>query len=631
MTVSQVVRLVMEETTRFISPLPVAAEWELVLAAAAFVRLAPARPNGLLRAGRIRFHRLATHKTASILLCAFLPVVIRLAMLGIAPVPVPSIHDEFSHLLLADTLAHGRLTNATHPMWRHFETIHVIQKPTYNSMYPPAQGAFLALGQVVFGYPWAGVVLSCALMFGAICWMMQGWLPPAWAFYGTLVAILKFGVIGLYMNSYISGAVPAFAGALLVGSIPRLRTPRARPLHALLFAAGLIILMNSRPFEGAILGAAGVLYVLPAIWKKADIPLPSGSELDAVHSQKKRKTFSRFTFRLRPHVVRRLLLPAATALACGVAGTAVYCAKVTGSPLRMPYQVNRDTYGWPENLAFLPVKTVSSEHRVLRDMYTMETGRRQIYKSAHALFKNFTMRLFENWTFFIGPVLTVPLLLFPWVILDRRTRPLLIFMAVIAVLNLFQMVLYPYHLAPVVAVMFAILTQAIRHLYISISQVSRRAAGLTCLVLPLCLLLVGAMKQEAAALNLPQAYWEHAAEPHGDARARIEHWLAARPLKQLVIVRYSLAHTPNQEWVYNGADIDGSKVVWARDINAKTNDRLLSYFHGREAWLLDADRWPQHVVHYSPQAEMTAVCKSACPWACCEQIESSDEGDSVSK
>ena len=45
MTVSQVVRLVMEETTRFISPLPVAAEWELVLAAAAFVRLAPARPR----------------------------------------------------------------------------------------------------------------------------------------------------------------------------------------------------------------------------------------------------------------------------------------------------------------------------------------------------------------------------------------------------------------------------------------------------------------------------------------------------------------------------------------------------------------------------------------------------------
>lgn len=568
MTFPEIVHLFIDLTTRFISPMAVATEWVIVAIIGLVIAFAPLGSDRRLRTFADAFHRLSNRKVLAILICGILPVVVRLSMLGFAPVPEPSIHDEFSHLLLADTFAHGRWTNPPHPMWEHFESIHIIQQPTYTSMYPPGQGAFLALGQVLFHEPWAGVLIGMGLMCATVCWMMQGWLPPAWAFFGTLVMILKFGVVGFWMNSYMGGAVPAMGGALLFGSLPRLRREDSRPLDGFLLGLGLIILMNSRPFEGAILGFAALLYLLP-----------------------------RFAGRMT-----RIFLPAGVVLSCGLLFTGYYSWKVTGSPVRMPYQVNRDTYGWPENLAFLSPRKVVQRHDVLRDMYKLELQRRDIYTDPVKFLGDMNTRLFDNWTFFIGPALTMPLILLPWVFRDRRTRVLILFLAIIAVLNLFQLVLYPYHLAPVAAVIFTIVAQGLRHIYVSLSRISSRRAIYFALLLPFCLILVGAMKQEAAYLDIPLAYWERAYEAQRDTRAYIEAWLSARSRKQLVIVRYAPGHSPSQEWVYNGADIDNGKVVWAREMDAESDAQLLAYFPDREAWLLEADVYPQRVVPY-PQRE----------------------------
>jgi hypothetical protein len=402
----------------------------------------------------------------------------------------------------------------------------------------------------------------------AVCWMMQGWLPTAWAFYGSLLVGLKLGIFGLWINSYMGGAPATIGGALLIGSLPRLRRTHPSLLAGGCMGTGMVILMNSRPFDGALLSVAALLYLAPALLKQTG------------------------------WLTR--LIPAAIILAAGVLMTGYYNWRVTGSPARMGYQVNRDTYGWPENLAFLAPKKLILRDPEMQKMYLKEISRREVYHEPDKFLDDLITRFFDSWTYFIGPVLTLPLLFLPWIFRDRRTRPLLYFAGVIAVLNLCQLVLYPYHIAPLVGAMFVIVTQGLRHLYV---QLGRTRGAALAMAVPLCLLLVATLKTEAEPLNLQLAYWERGAEWHRDSRAYIADWLSHRPGKQLVVVRYTPFHEVNQEWVYNTADIDGSKIVWAREVSPESDAKLLDYFHDREAWLLEADVIPRRLVRYPLRPE----------------------------
>jgi hypothetical protein len=249
-----------------------------------------------------RFDALARRRALAVIITGFAALVARALLLPILPIRVPLITDEFSYLLAADTFASGRLTNPVHPMWRHFESIHILQQPTYMSMYHVSQGLILAAGKVIAGHEWWGVYASVAVMCALLCWMLQGWLPPKWALLGGLLGVVRLGLFSYWINSYWGGAAAAIGGLLLLGAWPRLMRGRKVVSHSLLLGLGIVILANSRPYEGFVLCLAvgGSL----ALWMR----------------------------RRRGAGLARVVLAAALVLALGAAGTTHYYRAVTGIP-----------------------------------------------------------------------------------------------------------------------------------------------------------------------------------------------------------------------------------------------------------------------------------------------------------
>ncbi len=384
------------------------------------------------------FSRLAERKTLAVVALFFIVIGVRLAVLPQLPVPVPGIHDEYSYFLIADTLAHGRLANPTHPMWMSFESFHVNWFPTYSSKYPPGQGAVLALGQLL-AHPWIGVILSVAAMCAAILWMLQAWLPARWAFLGAVLVALKFGISSYWINSYWGGAVAATGGALVLGAMPRI-VRRARTRDALLLGVGIAILANTRPYEGLLLCIPVAGWFLWWLAGKTKSPA-------------------------QPHTrIVRVLAPLAVVLTLTVGFIGYYNWRLTGNALLFPHALNSQTYRtmglflWDH-----PKEPLEYHNRQFEDFYNgwepedYQNTWPDVWKvSAEKLTRS------GSTYFWWGALLLLPGL--PFVFFDRKMRvPILIFLLGTAAF-LTSIWSFPHYAAPLTCVIFLLLVQAIRHL-----------------------------------------------------------------------------------------------------------------------------------------------------------------------
>jgi len=524
-----------------------------VLIAVIAALIAPRMADGLFTRVEQFGARLARRKRLAVFLIALATLLIRISLLRILPAPVPEVHDEFSYLLAGDTFAHGRLTNPPHPMWVYFETIHVNMFPTYMSKYPPAQGAILALGQLL-GNPWIGVLLSAAVMCAAILWMLQGWLPPQWALLGGVLALLRLAIFSYWVNSYWGGAVPAVGGAMVVGALPRIWKFR-RPRDAATLALGAAILANSRPFEGLIFCIPVFAAILIWLCLRRSPPWRQSAV--------------------------RIILPILGVLALTIIFMGYYNWRGTGHALLFPYAVNNRAYlSAPELVwqkAGAPLHYRNPQFDAFYNHWARATAEQGAATSFARAIGVFVSDASKYVGFFLWPELCIPLFALPWLLTDSRTRFLAAQFSFCFLGFLLVLWFHPHYAAALTATGFALLTQGMRHIRRWRCGDGMAGIGLTRVVVL------------SAVILAPIHFTDVNLHPELKNRARLAAQLDTMPGGHLAIVRYSEQHNIAAEWVYNDADIDHAKVVWAREIPGVSLDPLLNYYRGRDVWLVEAD------------------------------------------
>ena len=556
-------------------------EFFLTVIAVAFAFAFPRIGSKTFRRAERSFGQFARRKGIAVATIGVATLLLRLAILPALPVPLPFTPDDFSNLLAADTFASGRLTNPTPAMWTHFESIHIDMQPTYQSMYFPSLGLVLAAGKVLFGQPWFGALIVSALMCAAICWMLQAWLPPGWALLGGVLAMLRLGLFSYWINTYTgAGLITGLGGALVLGALPRLiKTAKTR--YGMLMAVGIVLLALTRPYEGLLLCLPVAIVLARWIFFGKNRPRPAV-------------------------LIRRAALPVALMVA-GAAWLGYYDYRAFGSPLTLPYTVNRAAYAMaPYYVWQSPRPEPNYRHPVMRDFYY--ESELKVFLKSHGwsrLVPTVLTKVLIVTLFFAGIALLPTLVSLPRALLDRRIRFLVLSVLVLIAGMLIEAFMIPHYLACFTAAFYAIGLQSMRHLRIWTPNGKPVGAMLVRLTVILCVVLAG-LKVLEGPLNFKTAEWPAAnwalmwsGPGHfGTDRARIEDQLEQSPGKQLVIVRYSPTHNPSREWVYNAADIENSKVVWAREMNTADNLELFRYYKDRTVWLVQPDADPPNVAPY---------------------------------
>jgi hypothetical protein len=387
-------------------------------------------------------------------------------------------------------------------------------------------------------------------------------------------------------GTYWGGGVAMLGGALTFGGLRHLLN-RPRTSHSVLLAFGLAVMANSRPFEGLV-ASLPVLAVL-VWWLLAD------------------QTFDPRTR------LTRVVAPMLAVLGMAAAGMAYYNYRVTGNPWTLPYQAYMATRTWATPFVWqVPEPKPRPESRSPENGANQETVRPAEARSIHPVqtidtewwFSTLYLRLLTHrshilssvlkvatlWAFYFGPILSVPLLALFWGVGDRWNWFAIVTGGLTLLAVLLTTIAWPNYVAPAAPLVFVVAVQGSRQLGLCRGRADRvgRHWIPTMLVLSLLYLILLTLLFPPL---MKELRW-------GESRAKVQAELERVDGRHLVLVRYNVGHVWYKEWVQNKADIDGAKVVWARELAPDSNRMLLEYFKDRHAWLLEPDREPPILVPY---------------------------------
>ena len=402
--------------------------------------------------------------------------------------------------------------------------------------------------------------ISFGLMCAAICWMLYAWVSRRWAVLGSVLAMINpvLGIAGYWAQSYWGGAVAATGGALVLGGIKRLvRQPRV--CDSLLTGIGLAILANSRPFEGLLVSLPAGIFLLI----RHHQPARAGS----CGSLSKELHCLSFSFSLLT-----------------ITGMGFYNLRVTGNPFRMPYQIHEETYGMAPVFLWqkLPPEP-EYRHKVIRDFHTnyalsFYTSQRSIRGFLSENVYSLLLLGFSAVNIFALPLIIAFPVVLAWTWRNPWARRALLIYFVLILGLLTETFKWLHYSAPITGLNYYFVLNALR-----LARWRNRKIGQLMLwQTPLLAITALVVSLYGTIKNDNSSSWQR-------QRAQLLKQLKQEDGKHLIVASYGLGHSVHNEWVYNEADIDRAKVIFARAINSTQDCRLVEYFKSRRIWSLDID------------------------------------------
>ena len=498
--------------------------------------------------------------------------------------PLPKIHDEFSTLLAVEILAQGKLSAPPPAFREHFETVHVISAPRQMSKYLPGLALILAASKIITGEVFWGQWLLFALMIGSIFWVLSALLPLSWAALGAICAALQLGFVleqhffatigfGYWAHSYMNGALPAVGGALMLGAFLRLREQGRISLGlGSSFMAGAIILLYTRPFEGA----AWLLAI--SICFYSDV------------ARLIRISFRTSTFAW-------LALQGLTA----VGWLLYYNFQITGDPLKLPYVAYEEQYSGSPLFAWSNYSIPSQASTGFLQHYRQWEHALAGAVRAHGYIVEFIfVRLPDIFSFFLGQHLFALLLLLPLLSaaapLRRLFLVLLLFLACLVPSTFYL----PHYVAPATALFYLLMAAGLQVL-----RQRLRPSFILPLVPTAAVLfyLVG----HAALVWYRSAQFDYNSR-WNVKRRQIEECLKKTTDRYLILVHYEPWHNAHFDWVHNAPDPLGQQVIWARSLGPDKDQQLIKALQEIEVLRLFPDGKSTYLEGASSVISRTAQC-----------------------